>query len=551
MRAAILSVALLAATVATAAPLRIMPLGDSITTGSSVGDLTPGGYRTTLYNLLDAAGYDFDFVGSQTDNPGPIPDNDHEGHGGYQLNNIRGVMGVPLQTYQPDVVLLLGGTNDVTYSVYADPTLTAEGIAGRLDTLLSDLYFNRPTATVFVGTIPPVAPSEPAHSALSAEVNALFPGVLAARAAAGQDVHLVDLRSILTSDDLSDWVHPSPVGYAKMGQAWYDAISGVIPPPPPPPIVAWANTSGGLFSVGANWTGGAAPLATQSADFNLSSAYTVTLDSDVANKRLLVRNDDVTLDLGGFLYIFSETTEPSVVVGAASGDIGKLTVTNGTLSGTSGAIGTVEDSSGQVIVGQGGTWTSTQGVMVGGGTGLLQRPVWRFGLRRRGAEHPGRGTLNLEDGTITAAGVDVAGGAVTVTSGVLSVSSALLSVSGGGTFDLAGGAVNSPLVNITGGSLHLNGGALELAGGLLNVTNAGSLTGVFSVDGGSTVGVGGNGSTWTNAGNLRVGDSGAGTLTASGGSAISADTVQVGIAAASSGSITVSGTASTLSASAR
>jgi hypothetical protein len=41
-------------------PLRILPLGDSITYGSSVA----GGYRLPLYTALTALGYNVDFVGS-------------------------------------------------------------------------------------------------------------------------------------------------------------------------------------------------------------------------------------------------------------------------------------------------------------------------------------------------------------------------------------------------------------------------------------------------------------------------------------------------------
>ena len=47
-----------------APPIRIMPLGDSITYGtSSTGTV---GYRRPLYQFLVGAGYSVDFVGSQT-----------------------------------------------------------------------------------------------------------------------------------------------------------------------------------------------------------------------------------------------------------------------------------------------------------------------------------------------------------------------------------------------------------------------------------------------------------------------------------------------------
>src|SRR4051794_32872398 len=61
-------------TTETARPLRIMPLGDSITWGGGA----PGhdSYRTDLYNRLATAGLDVDFVGSQHSGTGPDRDNE-------------------------------------------------------------------------------------------------------------------------------------------------------------------------------------------------------------------------------------------------------------------------------------------------------------------------------------------------------------------------------------------------------------------------------------------------------------------------------------------
>src|SRR6201985_2801266 len=84
---ALLAGVLVAATFAVArpalsatAPVRIMPLGDSITAG-------PGCWRAMLWHQLQTSGYpNIDFVGSQSDgggcNPGYAYDEDHEGHGG-------------------------------------------------------------------------------------------------------------------------------------------------------------------------------------------------------------------------------------------------------------------------------------------------------------------------------------------------------------------------------------------------------------------------------------------------------------------------------------
>ena len=66
-------------------PLRIMPLGDSITEGSGAA----GGYRLPLYIALTNAGYNVDLVGSHASNtaPGLGPETHHEGHGGWRISN--------------------------------------------------------------------------------------------------------------------------------------------------------------------------------------------------------------------------------------------------------------------------------------------------------------------------------------------------------------------------------------------------------------------------------------------------------------------------------
>ena len=74
-----------------AAPaLRILPLGDSITQGT--GDTAGGGYRGPLWTLLKNAGYNADFVGSQTDTSCTLAgfDKNHEGHGGWRVDETYG-----------------------------------------------------------------------------------------------------------------------------------------------------------------------------------------------------------------------------------------------------------------------------------------------------------------------------------------------------------------------------------------------------------------------------------------------------------------------------
>lgn len=65
-----------------AAPVRVMPLGDSITDGYNV----PGGYRIELEDLLVSRGQPVDFVGSLSNGPASLADRDHEGHSGWRID---------------------------------------------------------------------------------------------------------------------------------------------------------------------------------------------------------------------------------------------------------------------------------------------------------------------------------------------------------------------------------------------------------------------------------------------------------------------------------
>ena len=75
-------------------PVRIMPLGDSITRGDISGlawELTVG-YRQKLYLDLINAAYNIDFVGSLNNGSLADPpfDYNHEGHGGWKDSEVAG-----------------------------------------------------------------------------------------------------------------------------------------------------------------------------------------------------------------------------------------------------------------------------------------------------------------------------------------------------------------------------------------------------------------------------------------------------------------------------
>src|SRR5204863_464849 len=75
--------------------LRLMPLGDSITYG--IGSSDGSGYRARLWD--DLAGNNVDFVGSQQS--GRVPDPDNEGHSGWVIDQLTGLVKTSPPSYRP------------------------------------------------------------------------------------------------------------------------------------------------------------------------------------------------------------------------------------------------------------------------------------------------------------------------------------------------------------------------------------------------------------------------------------------------------------------
>jgi lysophospholipase L1-like esterase len=222
-----------------AAPVRLMPLGDSITQGGSIG-----GYRLGLGQKLAAAGRSVDFVGSLKDGPGSMPDRDHEGHPGWTIAQVDANVVNWLRTYNPRTVLLHIGTNDMYGS---DPA----GAPRRLSALVDKITAQAPGADVFVSTIIPISFADNTVRSYNAAIVPL----LRAKAQAGKKVHVVDMYPAVPVSDLPDGIHPNATGYAKMATVWFNALSSVPgsiggePQEPGDSCTATAKVVG-------NWNGG-------------------------------------------------------------------------------------------------------------------------------------------------------------------------------------------------------------------------------------------------------------------------------------------------------
>ena len=206
------------AAAAAGTPLTIMPLGASNTYG--VNSTDGNGYREALRrHLVNEAGLSIDYVGTLQSGNSVDPDN--EGHSGLRIDQIAAGADGWLTTYRPEVVLLNIGTNDTRqgYQLATAPD--------RLSALVDQILRVVPTATVMMSTLVPS--KTPAYNASVQAFNSKLPAIAQAKAAAGKKVHLVDLNSVLTLDDIgADGVHPTDAGYVKIADLWYAALQPAL-----------------------------------------------------------------------------------------------------------------------------------------------------------------------------------------------------------------------------------------------------------------------------------------------------------------------------------
>ncbi len=201
-------------------PIKVMPLGDSITDGLYV----PGGYRIELWNRIVSMGYLVDFVGSQINGPVSLGDINHEGHPGWRIDQIDAQINGWMDAYGPQIVLLHIGTNDVNAD-YDLPNAPAR-LSALIDKICAKLPFG---GKVYVAKLTPLGDSGAA--ARLQTYNDQIPGIVQSKAGEGKPVFLVDMFSAMTAADLVDGIHPSAAGYSSMGDVWYEAIKSNLSAP--------------------------------------------------------------------------------------------------------------------------------------------------------------------------------------------------------------------------------------------------------------------------------------------------------------------------------
>ena len=348
-------------------PVKIIAMGDSITHGYINGD---NGYRKYFcYGLQQNGITDFDMVGPNNNwtdsatydwNGTTITyDPVHAGYSGYAIQKIGSrqglqetifdttytdgdVSGNMMKVYQPDVIMLQIGTNDVL-----DAQLT--GIGDRLEELVDKLipYVSGDGQVLYLASIPDIDAakkydwlgayqwtygvsyeSDPEKFVATVQAavddyNTIVKNLVAKKQAEGAHIEFSDINSTIdiSAGDLEDGVHPNEQGYAKMGQYWSNLLTetyfhGTVTPTTTTTTAATTTTT---TETTTTTTGTTTATDSTPAETTTSAQTTTTEPQTNPSGDSAFTLTDVAFDTDIDLQPYSDITSIDVIFSAADG----------------------------------------------------------------------------------------------------------------------------------------------------------------------------------------------------------------------------------------
>ncbi len=293
-------------------PLRIMPLGDSITEGVD----GYASYRRQLWKALEARGQAADFVGSVTGSRDASPytdfDQHHEGHPGWLADEVLAWAGAWTAAAKPQIVLLHIGTNDLSH------LQTVESTVQEISSIIDAIRGSSPTAHVALAKIIP----SNFHVAETQQLNAGIGLLASQKDTPSSRVLVVDQWTGFDAvTDTYDGLHPNAAGEQKMAAKWDAAIATLAPSAPAvgsPPAPTPPQPPAGSIAVGAAANAGSTGLwlahangdvRTHGAAASFGNAADLRLNAPIVDIAATARADGYWL-LGGDGGIFSFGNAP-------------------------------------------------------------------------------------------------------------------------------------------------------------------------------------------------------------------------------------------------
>jgi hypothetical protein len=209
--------------------VKIMPVGDSLTSGHK----HYVSYRYDLWFDLIDAGFDVDFVGylkNTADGPNldwypeylTTFDRDHEGHWGFQTDEMVRIAKNSSIKHQPDIVLLLAGVNDIY-------NLGASGVSNArfgLRDIIEGIRSSVPGVTILLGLKSPVNHQ---NSEFIDPLNDAIATVASDLDTNESPVILVDHYTGFDIGSMTmDGIHHNLVGEAWIAENWFEVLANIM-----------------------------------------------------------------------------------------------------------------------------------------------------------------------------------------------------------------------------------------------------------------------------------------------------------------------------------
>jgi lysophospholipase L1-like esterase len=209
--------------------VKIMPFGDSTTSGYD----QYVSYRYDLWFDLVDAGFDVDFVGGLTTTDGsPNPnwypeylttfDRDHQGLSGWRTDQLARIASTASSSHQPDIVLLWAGINDI-WGMGSDGVANA---TNGLRNIISGIRSSVPGSTILLAQS---TPYEHNNSEYMLPLNTAIATIATELDSPESPIILVDLYTGFNIESMTwDNVHQNRTGEAWVADRWFEALASIL-----------------------------------------------------------------------------------------------------------------------------------------------------------------------------------------------------------------------------------------------------------------------------------------------------------------------------------